>query len=82
MSRVSMLNLSVFPRMEDLQEESVEMVEMVDMEAAEDGDEVTLTEPPDVARPALRCFLGSLILLGGSFGAALIFLYILHQFSV
>ena len=77
MSRVSMLNLSVIPRMEDLQEESVEMV---DMEAAEDGEEVTLTE--DVARPALRCFLGSLILLGGSFGAALIFLYILHQFSV
>ena len=80
MSRVSMLNLSVFPRMEDLQEESVEMVEM---EAAEDGEEVTLTETPDVTRPAaLRCFLGSLILLGGSFGAALIFLYILHQFSV
>ena len=79
MSRVSMLNLSVIPRMEDLQEESVEMV---DMEAAEDGEEVTLTETPDVTRPALRCFLGSLILLGGSFGAALIFLYILHQFSV
>ena len=74
MSRVSMLNLSVFPRME-------ESLEMVDMEAAEDGDEVTLTE--DVARPAaLRCVLGSVILLGGSLGAALIFLYVLHQFSL
>ena len=78
MSRVSMLNLSVFPRMEDLQEESLEMV---DMEAAEDGDEVTLTE--DVARPAaMRCVLGSVILLGGSLGAALIFLYVLHQYSL
>ena len=80
MSRVSMLNLSVFPRMEDLQEESLEMV---DMEAAEDGDEVTLTAPPDVARPAaMRCVLGTVILLGGSLGAALIFLYLLHQFSL
>ena len=75
MSRASMLNLSVFPRMEDLQEESLEM------EAAEDGDEVTLTE--DVARPAaMRCVLGIVILLGGSLGAALIFLYVLHQFSL
>ena len=74
MSRASMLNLSVFPRME-------ESLEMVDMEAAEDGDEVTLTE--DVARPAaMRCVLGIVILLGGSLGAALIFLYLLHQFSL
>ena len=77
MSRVSMLNLSVFPRLEDLQEESLEM------EAAEDGDEVTLTAPPDVARPAaMRCVLGCVILLGGSLGAAFIFLYVLHQFSL
>ena len=48
--------MSVIPRMEDLQEESVEMVEM---ETAQDGDEVTLTETPDVTRPAaLRCVLG------------------------
>ena len=54
---------------------------MVDMEAAEEGDEVTLTE--DVARPAaMRCVLGCVILLGGSLGAALIFLYVLHQFSL
>ena len=80
MSRVSMLNLSVIPRMEDLQEESLEMV---DMEAAEDGDEVTLTAPPDVARPAaISCVLGCVILLGGSLGAAFIFLYVLHQFSL
>ena len=80
MSRVSMLNLSMFPRMDDLQEESLEMVEM---EAAEDGDEVTLTAPPDVARPAaMRCVLGIVILLGGSLGATLIFLYVLHQFSL
>ena len=81
MSRASMLNLSVFPRMEDLQEE--ESLEMVEMEAAEDGDEVTLTAPPDVTRPAaMRCVLGCVIFFGSSLGAALIFLYVLHQFSL
>ena len=77
MSRVSMLNLSVFPRMQE------ESLEMEDIEAVENEDEVTLTAPPDVARPAaLRCVLGCVILLGGSLGAALIFLYVLHQFSL